>query len=330
MSSQRIFINFNTSEDINTKLLIDLLKQHQITIYSCVGPHRSKLKFITRENNSGDFILTNTSKNLFTCLYKIDHLINKQDENNPTKRLGLIKWQFDLIKTVVENAFFNHFYDSGLFLCSIINEFIILNFENAQTYSSDLLMVLNELTIHLNQSTENSLISIKLNLNNVHSLKNLLRTCLGSKCVIGQLVKQKKETFIDLCTKAFVNSFNSESQSSHTYFSDIMFLFEENLSLNLGDSMLFEGVLFEFENYLMDYSMTEKYGQVKVVLFDSTFSGDFEHLNNLEYKFDIINSKEFGTKFIQLKKMIEFLDELIEKFKIGVILCQKVCKKKHL
>ena len=103
MSIQRLYINFNTREDINTKLLIELLKQYQILIYSCVGPYRSKLKFISNGTNSEDLILTNTSKNLFNCLYRLDHLVSTREDNDLTKQLGLVKWQFDLIKSVVDH-----------------------------------------------------------------------------------------------------------------------------------------------------------------------------------------------------------------------------------
>ncbi len=323
MTAPRLFINFNDKDDINTKILIDLLRQYQRIIYSCVGPYKSKLKFITRDINPEDLILTNTSKNLFSCLYRIDQLINAQNKNDSTKKLGLVKWKFDLIKSVVENAHFNHFYDSGLLLCTIINEVLLLNYENASDYTSSLLMVFNEFIEHIRDS-QNNLISVKLNLNNIKCLKNLLRSYTNSKCLIRQLTEDNLDNFIDLCSKAFIKSFRSEVKPNEKYFSDVLFLFEENLGLHLGDSKLFDGILFEFENHLIENNVDDKSGLLKCVLFDASFGGDFEHLNNLEYKFDIINSDEFNTKFIQLKRMINFFDDLIEKFKINIILSQKV------
>jgi hypothetical protein len=324
MTAPRLFINFNDKDDINTKILIDLLRQYQRIIHSCVGPYKSKLKFITRDNNSDDLILTNTSKNLFSCLYRIDHLINTQNESDFAKKLGLVKWKFDLIKSVVENAHFNHFYDSGLLLCTIINEVLILNYENLSDYTSSLLMVFNELIEHMNKDSQNNLISVKLNLNSIKCLKNLLRSYTNSKCLIRQLTGEKLDNFIDLCSKAFIKSFRSEVKPNEKYFSDVLFLFEENLGQHLGHSKLFDGILFEFENHLIENNFDDKFGLLKCVLFDAAFGGDFEHLSNLEYKFDIFNSDEFSSKFIQLKRMINFFDDLIEKFNIKIILSQKV------
>ena len=330
MSSQ-IFINFNTSSDINSRLLVELLKQFQQAIHACVGPFRSKFKFVAREGSVDDLVVTNSSKNLFSCLYKIDHLTNTHNEKTLSiQQLGLLKWQFDLIKSVMVNAHFNHFYDSGLLMCSFLNEFLILSktvddSRNSIDFNSGMLVILNELIQHLSQPSSD-LIRLRLNLDNANNLKNLLNTSLASKCLIAQLDESKKDQLINLCLRAFVKSFNSDAETSRKYFSDIVFLFTENLDSYLNDSLLYDGVLFEIDTYTIeDYLESNiNVGKLKTVLFDTTFSGDFEHLNNLEYQFDIVDADEFNTRFIQLNKFKDLFGLLIDTFEIDVVLCQKV------
>jgi McKusick-Kaufman syndrome protein len=342
--SSRIIINFNDKNDMNNKLLVELLKQYQELITSSVGPFKSKLKFISKEDCSDSLILTNTSKNLFSCLYKINHLTQKdetkREQDSNLRQFGLVKWQFELISTVVTNAHFSHFYDNGLFLCSLVNEFLIntkgvlnesLNFDKPLSY-----LLFNKLIEHLVdlRSKQSSLVSIKLNLDNLNNFKNLLITCLNTKCLVEQLDDEKKDAFINLCLKAFVKSFNADFESTvsrkNKYFSEIIYLYDDTYSSHLNDSKVFDGVLFKIDSSQTENEIetmsSSKTNRLKCVLFDCSFSGDFEHLSNLDYTFDI-ELNEFQRNrlvFSQLDKYIDLFNILIEKFKINVVLCQKV------
>ncbi len=266
--------------------------------------------------------MTSSSKNLFNILYDLRHLKTNESQKE--------KWQFDLIKSVISNSHFDHFYDAGLFACHLVNEFLILensyNF-NKQFVDSSLKSIVDHLHSQANQ--KESLIVVKIDLNNIQFIRKLISTCLNSKCLIKQIENDQGENdeFINLCLKAFISSFEGETRQQ---FSEILYLFNENNSFHLSDSRLFNGILFETDttnicNQLQNQANDLK-TSLKCVLLDSSFSGDFDHLNNQEFQLEI-NSNELEnnrTVFLMLEKLIQTADYFIDNFKVKVFLFQKV------
>ncbi len=109
--NSKIIINIETNE-----WFIQLLNEYQRILLSCIGPLNGCLKLVSKSNDYNDLKLTSCSFNLFSILYDLKNSANNEKE----------KWQFDLIKSIVTNCHFEHYYDSGLFLCHLINEFLIL------------------------------------------------------------------------------------------------------------------------------------------------------------------------------------------------------------
>ena len=319
--NSKIHIHITDENQEANQVLIQHLREYQSIISNCIGPIHGSMKLLSKSNDLNDLQMTSSSKNLFNILYDLRH--SKADKSQKEK------WQFDLIKTVISNGHFDHFYDSGLFACHLVNEFLIL--ENSYNFKKTFVdLILKSIVDHLHSQTnqKESLIVVKLDLNNIQFIRKLISTCLNSKCLINQIENDfgENDSFINLCLKAFINSFQGESGQQ---FSEILYLFNENNTLHLSDSQLFNGILFETEsahlyNHLQDDETNDHF--FKCVLFDSSFSGDFEHLNSQEFQLEI-NSNELDnnrTVFLMLNKLIQMTDYLIDKFKVQVFLCQKV------
>lgn len=310
--SSKISIILTDENSESNRLFISLLKEYQSLIHSCIGPINGCLKLLSKSNDYNDLVATSSSKNLFAILY------NLKDEDNQKE-----KWQFDLIKSIVTNCHFDHYYDSGLFLCHLINEFLIL--DNSYQFNKNFVdLSLKNLNDHLNKQNQ---ITVKLDLNNIQFLKKLIKTSLNSKSLINQIEPDENEHFVNLCLKAFINSFQDDSSKQ---FSDIIYLFNDNNSYDFKDSQLISGVLLQTDSSQLysqlKLSLAKSGEQFRCVLFDSSFSGDFEHLNKQEFQIEI-NSNEMQTNrtvFLMLNKFINLVDYLIDKFKINVFLCQKV------
>jgi len=307
-------INIQFSNDYNNITnLKQYLTNYQQIIHSCVGPLNSKLKFISKSNDSDNFTITNTSRNIFESLYKI----SKSNESDSK----ILKWLFDLIRNVIQNGHFNHFYDSGLFLLHLVNQFLIDEYEiDKYLLDSFLENVSNHLT------SDDNFIKIKLDLNNVSYLKNLIKTIFDSKCLIQQLDEPKKNKFIDSCLKLFINSFNE------TKFDRILYLFNSDFSYELDQSVCINGVLFKIDHLnddiklLIENKSTSM--QLKCILFECSLSGDFEYIDSQSYKFEIESNQLKTVKIsnINVEMYKEMLNKLIENTKVDLILCQKVSK----
>ncbi len=198
-SEQRISISLAANvgeEEQEDQDFIQLLKDYQQIIYSCVGPVNSYGKLLTRANDPRSSVWSSSSKLLASILYESKH------SND------FINWRFDMINSIVTNAYWNHFYDGGLFLCSLINELLIAShliffeeFNNKKLIEK----TLKNLYEHLNQQQSNSdsLISIKLDLTNTNHLRKLIHTTLGSKTLIAQLAEDDVTYFVNLCLKGY-------------------------------------------------------------------------------------------------------------------------------
>lgn len=305
-------ININFSKDYNNSVrLSQLLNHYQQIIHSCVGPLNSKLKFISKSNDPANFIITNTSRNICESLYKIT-----TSNENESK---ILKWQFDLIKNVIQNGHFNQFYDSGLFLLHLVNQFLIDEYQIDKNLVDSFL---EKLINHLANDPLN-LIKVKLDLDDVSYLRNLLKTILDSKCLIQQLDETKKIKFIDLCLKLFINSFNESK------FDRILFLFNADFSYGLDESVCVNGILFKIDHLNENMRIlieNKSCSKLKCVLFECSFSGDFEYFDSQSYKFEIESDqlkmlKKSNINVDMYKKMFE---NLIENTKVDLILCQKV------
>lgn len=320
----KIHINITDEDDETNQLLTQqLLREYQSIILSCVGPVHGCLKLLHKSNDLNDLQMTSSSKNLFTVLYDLKHLKADTDSQKA-------KWQFDLIKSVVTNGHFDHFYDAGLFACHLVNEFLIQEsnyVSNKNFVDSTLKCLIQHLKTEIESNRTESLIVLKLDLNNIHFIRKLVSTCLNSKCLISQIENYcgANDLFVNMCLKAFLNSFQERKSSEQ--FSEILYLFNEANSFHLTDSQLFDGILFETDlSQLHNQSRHQADYPLKCVLFDSSFSGDFDHLNSQDFQFEI-NSNELDnnrTVFLMLNKFIQVTDYLIEKFKVQVFLCQKV------
>lgn len=305
-------INIILANKENNQNFIDLLNEYQKIVHSCIGPISSSLKLVSKSNDFNDLILTSSSHNLFTVLYDLKN----QNENLKEK------WQFDLIRTIITNSHLEHYYDSGLFLTHLVNEFLIQNNTHENELNKNLVdSILKNLTEHLiiNDST----IRLNLDLNNINFLKNLISTCLKSK----SLIDEQETEFVNLCLKAFITSFQAEHENK---FAQIVYLFNDGYSYHLNDSCLFAGVLFPIDNsqiYNQFLSLDQSSKKFKCALFDSSFSGDFDQLNNQEFQIEINSSELTNNKIscLMLDKFIQLCDYLISKFQISLILCQKVC-----
>lgn len=299
--NSKIIINIETNE-----WFIQLLNEYQRIILSCIGPVNGCLKLVSKSNDYNDLKLTSCSFNLFSILYDLKNSTNNEKE----------KWQFDLIKTIVTNCHFEHYYDSGLFLCHLINEFLILESGHYNCNKKFIDSILNELIEHLKTD---SLIRCKLDLNNIQFMRTFTSTCLKSKYIINQ--DDLNETFINLCLKAYIKSFQDNTDT----FTNLIYLFNENNSFSLSDSQLFNGILFQTSDTLQQH-ITSSNNKLKCVLFDSSFSGDFGQINEQDFQIEI-NSNQFQNNrnvFLMMNKFIELVDYLINTYKINVFLCQKV------
>jgi hypothetical protein len=306
-------INIHFSNDYNNSTnLRQLLTQYQQIIHSCIGPLSSKLKFISNSNDPANFTITNTSRNIFESLYRI----TKSNESDSK----ILKWLFDLIKSVIQKGHFNQFYDSGLFLLHLVNQFLIDEHEiDKNLLDSYLEKLLNHLT------SDDNCIKVKLDLNNVSYLRNLLRTSFDSKCLIQQLDETKKIKFTDLCLKLFINSFNE------TKFDQILYLFNSDFSYELDESICINGVLFKIDHLNENMKLlieNKSKSKLKCILFECSLSGDFEYFDSQSYKFEIESNqlKTVKKSNINVEMYREMFDNLIEKTKVDFILCQKVLK----
>jgi hypothetical protein len=333
MSSTSIQFHFNQSSVNDTILLAEIIKQHRSILKTSVGPFLGKSKLLYNSNNPGArSVLTNSSKHLLEFFCDLKHL-NESNSND------LLKWKLSLIASVMAKSHIEHYYDAGLFLFYMINEQLAVDaacIGDELNVSRCLLdYLLTSLCIHLKEETtgngriERSNIALKLDLSNTRYLSCLLETCLSSKNVLDE---QDKSMFIKLCLKAFINSFQIDSST----FAGILYIFESNAQQNFSNSKLFDGVLFkqnqaELINDITRWSNLNSSKSIfKCVIFDASFSGDFQQLDEAQTKLKFeIDSNEANKCRISLsivKKSIEMCDHLIEKFKIDVFLCQKVKK----
>jgi hypothetical protein len=350
-----IFINFNNSGDKNSELIAELLTQYQDVICSSIGAVNGRTKFIAGAANTENLIVTNSACHLFKCLYKSEHFQVDKRTTRDNHELGFIRWQFDMIKSVIQTAHFNHFYDSGLFLCHLINEFLIyFNKEGSNTERENLLdkhgldfrfnksvtdFLFKSLIENLAENKQNvnlnsSLVALKLNLNNLSFLRKFVKSILNSKCLVDQLDLKSNDSFVNLCLRAFIKSFHSDETNNSVHFSPIIYLFNEDLSFHLDKSELHDGVLFKLDKFqiedefVFESSLAKKkdFKRLKCVIFDTNaFSGDFELMENVEFKLKIEAVKnQPNIKFILLNNLKKICDLLTEKFQIDVLLCQKV------
>jgi hypothetical protein len=348
----KIHIDFNDGSDRNCEFIAELLGQYQEVIRSSICALNGKLKFVSGINNAENLIVTNTSRHLISCLYKSEHFVPSDGQ-----RSGFVAWQFDMIKSVVQAAHLNHFYDSGLFLCHLVNELLIcfnkenthsgavpkvpkslfdkpdIEFKSSKSINDFLFknLIDNLIKSTRNDQLESSLVGLKLNLNGLGFLKRLLSTVLNSKCIVDQLDTVRNERFLNLCTRAFIKSFHTSSEANGldvVYFSSIVYLFTEDLSTSLSESSLYEGVLFKLDKNQIDEDFEiDKASQLKCVLFDTNaFSGDFELMENSDFKLKIEASdrSQVNSKFMLVDSLKRVCYLLVDKFKINVLLCQKV------
>lgn len=208
-------IYITLAEDTTTHtVLLSVLKEYQSIVLSCVGSNgQAKLLARSIDNSSAD--LTSSSALITSVLYDINNILKFFDNDaKKAAKFGFIKWKFELIKSVIKNAHFDYYYDSGLWLLYLVNEFQIrapsfkLNRLNNQVTID---LILSALCKHLDESRtdEESLISTRTDLS-VAFLKKVVGTTLQSKCVIQQMSVQEKNTFVNLCLKAFVTSFQED------------------------------------------------------------------------------------------------------------------------
>ena len=346
MEIGKIYISFNDNRSGVADLIAELLRQYQKVIASSIGSINGNFKFICGQVNTENLMITNTSRHLINCFYNIEHL--KADNEEALSKFGFVKWQFDMIKLVMQTVHFDHNYDAGLFTCHIINEFLIyFNKENSSSELDDLFKKskpefgfnksitdylfksLIDNFINLKQrSSKSSLVSVKLDLNNLNYVRKLIKTVLNSKCIIEQLDERSKENFLNLCLQAFIKSFRSTEKK--TYFASIIYLFSESMSLSLNETQRHDGVLFQLDKQQAEEEFNQKLlekkteSKFKCILFDTNaFSGDFELMENLEFSLKIESSSE-DTRFAMVDSLIESCKILISKHNIDIFLCQKV------
>ncbi|CAF0840593.1 unnamed protein product [Brachionus calyciflorus] len=301
----KILIIDNDEKSEASFILNETLKQYQEIILSCIGPY-SKLKFCGSKHDSTHLIITNTSKNLYENMYKID-----SERLTKNECLKLTKWKFELISSTIYKSHFNLFYDSGLFLTYLINQTILLGID--KKFINKILLNLIE---HLNQNDKNHFIKFKINLDNLNHLKNLIITSLQTKQSINLNCTNDTDTFLNLYLKLLIKSVNNDS------FSRILYIFNDTEALDLDQSESIDGILIKSEN--VDF---EKVNNLKCVILDSNIlSGDFEILDNIGLKFQIEASqlKSQSQQFLSLNFLIENIKILFDKFKINVLFCQKV------
>lgn len=213
--SSKIFIDY-TDNNLETNIvLIELLKEYQSIITSCIGPNGS-IKFISKEIDKASTDLTNSSRLISKVLFDFNRITKKYDhlDTKITAKYGFIKWKFDFINSIINSAHLDNTYDSGLFLYHLTSSFLLhsesfslTNFNN-KTVLSYMLKNFHE---HLCDTQANALIAVKLNLSNINFLKKLLRTIMKSKYVVSHLADVNQEIFLDMCLKAFVSSFREDT-----------------------------------------------------------------------------------------------------------------------
>ena len=326
--SSNIFISFAETKDPNEILFQSLLNEFQLIIHSCVGPVKGSFKLLTRTNDLSSSVLSSSSKGISSILYNLNKS-QSATRDMQAAGLGFINWKFELIKALLNNCHFEHNYDSGLFLCHLINDFILRSesfYFDQLTNKTVIDIVLKNLHSHLtNQiNCSDSLIAIKLNLENLNFLKKILTTLLYSKCLIqSELIEtNSKDNFVNLCLKAFIKSFHGD------HFSNILYLYNQNFCTHLNQSQLFDGVLFQTDSSQLLNQINHRRvnpGVLKCVLFESSLSGDFELLSDSQFQIELnSNVSRHKSVFLTLNKTIELFTYLIEQFQIQIILCQKV------
>lgn len=208
-------IHITLAEDETTHpVLLSLLKEYQSIILSCVGPNgRSKLLARSINNSAADF--TSSSALITNVIYDINNILkNFDNDTRKAAKFGFIKWKFELIRSVIKNAHFDHHYDSGLWLLYLVNEFQIrapsfqLNRLNNQV-AIDLLITVLYKHLDESRSNEGSLISTGTDLS-VTFLRKIVGSTLQSKCIVQQMSAQEKDSFVNLCLKAFITSFQED------------------------------------------------------------------------------------------------------------------------
>ena len=113
--------------------------------------------------------------------------------------------------------------------------------------------------------------------------------------------------------------------SNDISFSKIMFLYNEHYSSHLQDSLLFNGVFFMIDSTLQyNLKPVGNVNHYRCVLFDASFSGDFQQLKNVDYKIEINTQANSDTRFLLVNKLIKICDHLIKTYDMNVFLCQKV------
>ncbi len=320
MSTQKkIYISLTGKDTEGDALFLRLLKDYQSIVHSCIGPCGFS-KLLCRHINPSSPDLTSSSTNIASVLYNTQTLAN-------SSRDGFVKWKLDLISTTLKSGHLEHFYDAGMFLFHLTNE-ILIRFSDS-TDTKLVSSMLKSLQQHLSADCGNTLIVSRVNLTDASFIRRFLYTILNSKCQVAQLGEAEKMSFINLCLKGFVKSFNTERRSNtDAYFSSISFLYNCDFSCGLGDSQLVDGVLFLTEQTHQS-AITETDGRLKCVLFDASFSGDFAEVSQSSrgYQLEIETQEISGSKtaLLVIGQIIQLCEYLIEKHGVQVVLCQKVC-----
>lgn len=337
----------DNGENEESRLLLGHLADYQRLILSAIGPVRSACKFVSIKSNPTDTTtLTNSSFNLFKPLYRLSSSSN-----------GLTEWRFEMIRTSVEQAHLARHFDSGLFLMYLINELIIRNKRDGL----DRLVidsVLNSLVKYLNESQrsiETAMCLVKLNLDSLDFLRNLIRTILFSNklvsmCLFESVDEEKTaDQFVNTFLKLNLNSFNQSPNKQDTFvFSRNVYLFDDESGRSLNDSLVFTGHLVRQPKFYSDQDVTEfiekksstsNNEMLRAILFDTnSLSGDFETLQTestgvrLEIELAQHTDDAFGDltrqQFLSLSTLRKTLDLLVDTHKIDLVLSQKVKKKR--
>lgn len=299
-SSIRIIDNSANSD--SNLILCEFIKNNQNLIISSIGPINSKFKLFQSNLNSDNLLATTTSKHLIEILYRIDNEKLKNDDSNI-----LTKWIFDLIHSTLIKSHCNLHFDSGLFAVYLINQAILLKSEKSLVNK-----IFVDLIEHL-VSSEALLVKSRLNLDNLKHLKALLSGCLYAKKIIEI---NQADQFLYSFLKLLIRSFNNE------YFSRILYIFNEDMLLNLNDCQIFDGILVKTEQEEFDSIQNLRC----LILNSNCLSGDFEEFQNFDLKFQINLSKHKSNneRFLNLEYLIDRIKIIVEKLKIDAIFCQKV------
>lgn len=294
-----LYFDVNNQDQASNRLFVQLLKENQLIIASCL---RGRSQFVSAKENSENLIVTNTSKHLLEWMYR----------RNFSPSSSLSSWKCQFIKSVIEKSHINHFYDSGLFLMHLTNEILLCheldNKNLVDKITTSLINIVNSNT---------PLLTLKPNLDSTSFLRTLLNSVLNRKMVFNRLNEAKKQAFVNTCLKCFITSFNE------SHFSDIIYLFNEDLSMDIDRSFVCDGLLIKTDSPILLFDPPPS--SYRCVVFSSnSLSGDFELLASADNIFDVEKAKELNISRTQIDYLTKKLDHLITKFQVNLVLSQKV------